>query len=93
VNASGVEIAQSTILHGVAGAVTAVGSVDGFHFTAPASGGSDALSGILHSVTSGVGAHAASASGSPLQAIVSHVDAPVDTPHPLADLAHAIHHG
>ncbi len=95
INASGADISQSTILHGAAGAITALtsGAPDSFHFTAPVGGGTDALIGIL-SGAAGVGAHTAdpvsAASAAPMD--VSHFDVPLADHNPLADLAHAVHH-
>ena len=82
------DIAQSTILHGVANSVTA--ATDSFHFPAASGGGADALSGVL--ADGATGAHPFASAGTPaaVHAEATHVDLPIE--HPLDALAHAAHH-
>jgi hypothetical protein len=95
INTAGNDITQSTILHGVASAVTSLVSAanDSFHFVSTNSGGTDALSGIMSGVTA-VSAHTNDLSSvvSATHIDLSHVDVATVTHDPLADLAHAAHH-
>jgi hypothetical protein len=95
VTAAGNDITQSTILHGVASAVTSLVSAAGdtFHFAAPNAGGTDALAGIMSGVTA-ASAHANDLSSgvSATHIDISHIDVPITAHDPLADLAHAAHH-
>jgi hypothetical protein len=89
VNATGAEIAQSTVLHGVANAVTALTDSLSFNF-GTSSAGSDSLHGILGQAVGQTQAIGGSSASPAVEALASHVDLPLD--HSLDAISHALHH-